>query len=169
MLHLKEVKNFGIHGGTFTGRNFWDGRSTGYKVQSPDSEQAQYPPVDPLEMGNPDTACIAWQISQAPYLPLFELVWGDSFNINGPADTEQICATPNGAFGSNATPIALSPDDRTKASNIYDHWGQSISFLESSNDISPSPYPAKAGCPTVAGRRRTRAAPAGMAPALSWS
>ena len=31
------------------------------------------------------------------------------------------------------------------------------------------PYPAKAGCPTIAGRRRTRAAPTGMAPALSWS
>jgi len=31
------------------------------------------------------------------------------------------------------------------------------------------PYPASAGCPTVAGRRRRRAAPAGMAPAVSWS
>jgi hypothetical protein len=31
------------------------------------------------------------------------------------------------------------------------------------------PYPAKAGSATVAGRRRTRAAPAGMAPAVSWS
>lgn len=31
------------------------------------------------------------------------------------------------------------------------------------------PYPAKAGCPTAAGRRRTRAAPAGMTPAVSWS
>ena len=31
------------------------------------------------------------------------------------------------------------------------------------------PYPAKAGCPTVAGRRRTRAAPTGMTPAVSWS
>jgi hypothetical protein len=29
------------------------------------------------------------------------------------------------------------------------------------------PYMAKAGCPTVAGRRRTRAAPAGMTPAVS--
>src|SRR5262249_46964440 len=36
-------------------------------------------------------------------------------------------------------------------------------------DIRLFPYPAKAGCPTVAGRRRTRAAPAGIAPALSWS
>ena len=32
-----------------------------------------------------------------------------------------------------------------------------------------SPYPAKAGCPTVAGRRRRRTAPAGMTPAVSWS
>ncbi len=27
--------------------------------------------------------------------------------------------------------------DRTKATNIYDHWGQSLSFLESSPDVSP--------------------------------
>jgi hypothetical protein len=31
------------------------------------------------------------------------------------------------------------------------------------------PYQAKAGCPTITGRRRTREAPVGMAPALSWS
>ena len=35
------------------------------------------------------------------------------------------------------TPVALSPTDRTKANNIYDHWGQSLSFLERSIDISP--------------------------------
>ena len=40
-------------------------------------------------------------------------------------------------FGGSTTPIALSPVDRTKATNIYDHWGQSLSFLERSNDISP--------------------------------
>jgi cytochrome c peroxidase len=123
--------------GAFFGGNFWDGRSTGFLLQSPDAEQAQHPPVDPLEMGNPDTACIAWKIAQAAYRPLFELVWGADFNIAWPSNTAQICATPNGAFGNNATPVALSPDDRTKTNNIYDHWGQSISFLESSNDISP--------------------------------
>jgi cytochrome c peroxidase len=107
------------------------------KLQSPDAEQAQGPPVDPLEMGNPDIACIAYKISQAPYLPLFELVWGDSFNIHWPGNVAKICATPEGAFGSNATPLTLSPDDRTKATNIYDHWGQSLSFLERSTDVSP--------------------------------
>src|SRR6202011_2438280 len=47
----------------FFGGNFWDGRSTGYKLQSADAEQAQHPPVDPLEMGFADTACIAFRIS----------------------------------------------------------------------------------------------------------
>jgi hypothetical protein len=36
-------------------------------------------------------------------------------------------------------------------------------------DFAAYPYPAKAGSPTVAGRRRTWAAPAGMTPAVSWS
>ncbi len=123
----------------FFGGNFWDGRATGMKLQAPDAEQAQGPPVDPLEMGNPDIACIAWKISKAPYRSLFELVWGDSFDIQWPGNTAQICATPNGAaiFHGSATPIRLSPEDRTKASNIFDHWGQSLSFLEQSPDISP--------------------------------
>ena len=136
VLHLNQAKN-PQRGGTFTGGNFWDGRSTGFLLQSPDAEQAQHPPVDPLEMGNPDTACIAWKISQAPYRPLFELVWGADFDIAWPGNVAQVCGTPNGAFGTNATPVTLSPEDRTRANNIYDHWGQSISFLESSNDISP--------------------------------
>src|SRR5690349_362204 len=120
----------------FFGGNFWDGRSTGYKLQSADAEQAQHPPVDSQEMGNPDTACIAWKISQAPYRPLFELVFGVDFQINWPSNVSQICATPEGAFPT-ATPVALSAVDRTKTNNIYDHWGQAISFLEGSNDISP--------------------------------
>jgi cytochrome c peroxidase len=135
--HTFPVLNYNTTQGLFFGGNFWDGRATGMKLQTPDAEQAQGPPVCPLEMGNPDIACIAYKISQAPYLPLFELLWGDSFNIQWPGNTAQICATPAGAFGSNATPVALSPDDRTKATNIFDHWGQSLSFLERSNDISP--------------------------------
>src|ERR1700739_4950060 len=123
----------------FFGGNFWDGRATGYKLQSPDAEQAQGPPVDPLEMGNPDIACIAYKLSMAKYRRLFELVWGVDFDITWPSDTAQICATPNGAeiFGGSATPVGLSLTDRTKAANIYDHWGQSLSFLERSPDISP--------------------------------
>ena len=122
--------------GLFFGGNFWDGRATGMKLQSPDAEQAQGPPVDPLEMGNPDTACIAYKISQAPYRPLFELVWGADFDITWPSNVAQVCATPNGAF-TTTTPVTLSAVDRTKATNIYNNWGLSLSFLERSKDISP--------------------------------
>jgi len=34
-------------------------------------------------------------------------------------------------------PVRLSPEDRTRADRVYDNWGQSISFFESSNDVSP--------------------------------
>jgi cytochrome c peroxidase len=123
---------------SFIGGNFWDGRSTGYLLQSPDAEQAQHPPVDSLEMGFPDTASVAFRLSQATYRPLFELVWGNSFDISWPSDTEDICDTPAGAaqFRGSATPIRLSSKDRALATNIYDHWAQSISFYERSSAVS---------------------------------
>jgi cytochrome c peroxidase len=135
--HTFPVFNYDPVQGLFFGGNFWDGRATGYKLQAPDAEQAQGPPVDPLEMGNPDIACIAYKLSQAPYRPLFELVWGVDFDIHWPGNVAKVCATPEGAFGSDVTPVKLSPTDRTKATNIFDHWGQSVSFLERTKDISP--------------------------------
>jgi cytochrome c peroxidase len=126
--------------GLFFGGNFWDSRATGYLLQSPDAHQAQGPPVDTQEMMSPDTACIAFKLSQAEYRPLFEQVWGkDSLNIKFPPKTEEICATPGGAavFGTDTTPVKLSPEDRLLANRVYDNWGQSISFYERSKDVSP--------------------------------
>jgi cytochrome c peroxidase len=124
----------------FFGGNFWDSRATGYLLRSTDAEQSQFPPVDPAEMGNPDTACITYKLSLAPYRPLFELRWGaGSFDINWPANTAQICATPNGAsvFGGSATPVQLSASDRTRSNADYDHWAQSLSAFEKSLSVSP--------------------------------
>src|SRR6266404_4346913 len=126
--------------GLLFGGNFWDGRSTGYLLQSADAEQAQHPPVDTQEMGFPDTACIAYRLSQAEYRPLFELVWGeDSLDINFPPDTAHICATPGGAaiFGADTTPVKLKPKDRLRANEAYNHWAQSISFFEDGPEVSP--------------------------------
>jgi cytochrome c peroxidase len=125
--------------GAFFGGHFWVARSTGYKLQSADAEQAQHPPVDTQEMGFRDTACVAFRLSKAVYRPLFELVWGADFHIRWPANTEKICPTPGGAarFGGSAMPIQLSPEDRSKANNICDQWGQSISKYERSNRRSP--------------------------------
>src|SRR6266404_1163744 len=133
------VLNYNESQGLFFGGNFWDSRATGYLLGSPDAEQAQHPPVDSQELMLPDTACVAFRLSKAVYRPLFELVWGrGSFDIRFPADTEKICATPGGAsvFHGSATPMQLSPEDRTKTNNVFDHWGQSLDQYEASPDVS---------------------------------
>ena len=126
--------------GAFFGGNFWDSRATGYELQSPSAHQSQGPPVDTQEHMFPDTACIVFRLSQAVYRPLFEQVWGaDSLNIKFPHDTEQICATPGGAavFGSNTQPVRLSPEDRVRSNDDYNHWAQSVGFYERGDDVSP--------------------------------
>jgi cytochrome c peroxidase len=126
--------------GLFFGGNFWDSRATGYLIRNPSAEQSQFPPVDPAEMGNPDTACITYKLSLAPYRTLFEQVWGaGSFDINWPSNTAQICATPIGdtSLGGSNTPVALSPDDRTRSNSDYDHWAQSLNAFEHSLAVSP--------------------------------
>ncbi len=127
------VLQFNEEQGLFFGGNFWDSRATGYLLRNPDAHQAQGPPVDTQEMGNPDTACITFKLSRAVYRPLFELVWGrGSFDINFPPETEQICATPGGAaaFGGDTTPVNLSPADRTRSNDVYDRWAQSLDGLQ---------------------------------------
>jgi cytochrome c peroxidase len=133
------VLQFNQEQGLFFGGNFWDSRSTGYQLRNADAEQAQHPPVDTQEMGFPDTACIAFRLSHSAYRSLFEEVWGKgSLDINFPPNTEQICATPGGAavFGSDTTPVKLSPADRTHATSVYNHWGQSLDAYEQSVQVS---------------------------------
>ena len=124
----------------FYGGNFWDGRATGYKLQNSAAEQAQDPPTDPEEMANPDPACVVWKLSQSNYKFFFEEVFGaGSLEINWPSDVQSVCSTPKGAavFGTNATPLQLSPTDRTLASKDFDEFGQSIASYESSSTVSP--------------------------------
>ena len=133
------VLQFNEEQSSFFGGNFWDSRSTGYLLRNPDAEQAQGPPVDTQEMGNPDTACITYKLSRAQYRPLFELVWGKgSFDINFPPDTAQICATPGGAavFGADTQPVKLTAVDRVRSNEVYNHWGQSLDAYEQSVQVS---------------------------------
>jgi cytochrome c peroxidase len=133
-LHYNETQQ------DFYGGNFWDLRATGYKLQSPDAEQAQHPIVDTQEQGFPDSACVVFRLSQSEYRPLFETVWGEqSFDIKWPADTKKICSTPAGAalFRGDATPINLSHEDRGRASASLDHYALAITAYERANAISP--------------------------------
>jgi cytochrome c peroxidase len=121
----------------FYGGNFWDMRATGFRTQSADAEQAQGPPHDTQEMGLPDTACVVYRIATGKYASQFKTVWGpQAFAIHWPADTEQVCSTPAGAFGSNQTPLALSATDRGQANAAYDEFALAITAYESSPDVS---------------------------------
>lgn len=123
----------------FYGGNFWDGRSTGYQLQNPNAEQASEPLVSEGEMGFPDLACVAYRLSQAQYRPLFEAIWGEaSFDIEWPDETEQVCTTPAGAaeLGKSVSPVQISSKDRVLANKILNHWGQSLSFYQSTTDVS---------------------------------
>ena len=133
------VLNFNATQGGFFGGNFWDGRATGYLLGSADAEQAQHPPVDTQEMQFPDTACVAFRLQTAPYRNIFEEVWGvGSLDIVFPPNTEDICEVPGGAafFATNTRPIPLSPADRIKANEVYNHWGESLDQYEASPDVS---------------------------------
>ena len=133
------VLQFNEEQGLFFGGNFWDSRATGYLLRNPDAEQAQHPPVDTQEMGNPDTACIVYKLSLAEYRPLFEQLYGeDSLDIKFPHDTAEICATPGGAavFGTDTQPVKLKPEDRLKANEAFNHWGQALDAYEQSVQVS---------------------------------
>jgi cytochrome c peroxidase len=124
--------------GDFVGGNFWDMRASGYRLQNPSAEQAQGPPTNPVEMGLPDSACVAYRLSKAPYRKLFETVWGaDSFTIQWPPDVEKVCATPGPPPANDQFPVHLSAADRARADHVYDGFGLAISAYEFSPEVSP--------------------------------
>jgi cytochrome c peroxidase len=127
--------------GDFYGGNFWDGRATGYKLQNSSAEQGQDPPVDPEEMANPDTACVVWKVSLSKYKFFFEQVFGTGSisSISWPSDVAKVCSTPKGAavLGGSSTPLTLSTEDRTRANQAFDEFGQAIAAYEASSEVSP--------------------------------
>ena len=56
-----------------------------------------------------------------------------------PSDVAKVCSTPKGAaiFGTNATPLTLSPSERTRAQQAFDEFGQAIAAYEIGSTVSP--------------------------------
>ena len=124
--------------GDLYGGNFWDLRATGYQLQNPAAEQAEDPPVDPNEMGMPDTACVVRRISLGPYRAFFEAVWGkQSFAIRWPREVDRVCSKPGPAAANDPLPVHLSAIDRGRSNATYDQFALAIAIYEASPDISP--------------------------------
>jgi cytochrome c peroxidase len=63
----------------YIGGQFWDGRATGQSggVRDPLADQAIGPPLNPVEMANPDKATYVAELTgSSEYIALFETVWG---------------------------------------------------------------------------------------------
>ena len=130
VLHYNSTQN------DFYGGNFWDMRATGARLQNPSAEQAQGPPTNPVEMGLPDNACVAYRLSQGAYVSLFVKVWGAAIkSIEWPGDANRICSTPVGANGVGPQ-LNLSAEDRDRANTIYDQFGLSIAGYEGSPEVN---------------------------------
>jgi cytochrome c peroxidase len=122
----------------FYGGNFWDLRATGYKLQNPAAEQAQDPPIDPNEMGLPDTACAVYRLSQSQYRSLFETVWGvQAFVVKWPSNVEQVCSSPGPPPSADPYPVHLSKEDRGRSDSTYDEFALSVALYEASPEVSP--------------------------------
>src|SRR5258706_292881 len=135
---LAPVLHYNALQGDFVGGNFWDMRASGYRLQNPSAEQAQGPPTNPVEMGLPDSACLAYRLSKAPYRKLFEAVWGaDSFAIQWPANVEKVCATPGPPSNDDQHPVHLSMADRQRADHVYDGFVLAAASYEASPEVSP--------------------------------
>jgi cytochrome c peroxidase len=123
--------------GDFVGGNFWDERATGFVTGNPAADQALGPPLNPVEMANPDAACVVYHLSLSQYRPLFEQVWGpQSFAINWPSDTAQVCAQPGSTSSSNPTVLTLTSQDRSQATTTFHNMGLAMATYEAGSDVS---------------------------------
>ncbi len=132
ILHYNEAQK------TLYGGNFWDMRATGASIDNPAAEQAQGPPLNPVEMALSDAACAVYRVSRGPYRAYVERVRGaQSFAIHWPANVDKVCATPGPAPASDPWPVHLSAIDRGIASTTYDFMALTIALFEASPEVSP--------------------------------
>jgi cytochrome c peroxidase len=122
---------------SFYGGNFWDMRATGTRLDNPAAEQAQGPPLNPVEMADIDSACVVWKASQSGYASLIVAIWGaQSFAINWPSNVATVCAMPGPAPTTNPYPVQLSAVDRGTSNSTFDHMTLAMASYESSPDVS---------------------------------
>lgn len=72
--------------GEWIGGMFWDGRKTGEILGDPLAEQAQGPPLNPVEMDMPNVTSIIIRVSEADYAHLFLKEYGDNYFVKALAN-----------------------------------------------------------------------------------
>src|SRR5260370_588874 len=131
------VLHYNPEQGDFVGGQFWDMRATGLRLDSSLAEQAQGPPLNPVEMGLIDPACMVYRMSLRPYRAMAERLWGaQAFAVQWPANTGQVCGRPGPAQDADPLPLHLRAVDRGIAQTTFDQIAQAIAAFESSPEVN---------------------------------
>jgi cytochrome c peroxidase len=131
------VLHYNAEHGDFVGGQFWDMRATGLRLQSALAEQAQGPPLTPVEIGLIDPACMVYRMSQRPYRAMAEKLWGaQAFAVHWPANTNEVCNRPGPPPDADPLPVHLGAVDRGTAQTTFDEIGQAIAAFESSPEVN---------------------------------
>ena len=132
------VLHYDVEQGDFIGGQFWDMRATGVRLNSALAEQAQDPPLDPVEIGLIDPACMVYRMSQRPYRSRAERLWGaQTFAIHWPANVKAVCDRPGPAPTADPLPVHLGAIDRGIAQSTFDRIGEAIAAFETSPEVTP--------------------------------
>jgi cytochrome c peroxidase len=132
------VLHYNVEQGDFVGGQFWDMRATGLRLDSALAEQAQGPPLNPVEMGLIDPACMVYRISKSPYRSMAEKLWGaQAFAVQWPAKAAQVCDRPGPPPDSDPLPLHLGAVDRGIAQTSFDRIAEAIAAFEGSTEVNP--------------------------------
>jgi cytochrome c peroxidase len=132
------VLHYNLEQGDFVGGQFWDMRATGLRLDSALAEQAQGPPLNPVEMGLIDPACMVYRISQSPYRSMAERLWGaQAFAVHWPAKATQVCDRPGPPPEADPLPLHLGAVDRGIAQTTFDRIAEAIAAFEGSAEVNP--------------------------------
>ncbi|MDP2851949.1 MAG: cytochrome c peroxidase, partial [Gallionella sp.] len=104
--------------GKYFGGMFWDGRKTGEVLGDPLAEQAQGPPLNPVEMGLSLPGDVVVRVSEAMYAHLFTSYFGPDFFA---------------ILGDDATPDGYLDD---KADSAYADIARMVAAYERSPEVT---------------------------------
>jgi cytochrome c peroxidase len=131
------VLHYNAEQGDFVGGQFWDMRATGLRLQSALAEQAQGPPLNPVEIGLIDPACMVYRMSQRPYRSMAEKLWGaQAFSVHWPANINEVCDRPGPPPEGDPLPVHLGAVDRGTAQTTFDRIGEAIAAFEASPQVN---------------------------------
>jgi cytochrome c peroxidase len=132
------VLHYNPEQGDFVGGQFWDMRATGLRLDSALAEQAQSPPLDPVEMGLIDPACMVYRMSLRPYRSMAERLWGaQAFAIRWPPNVKEVCDRPGPPLAADPFPLHLGAVDRGIAHATFDQIAEAIAAFEGAPEVNP--------------------------------